>query len=81
MPKYIVVVKEVWNQPVEVEADSPTEAKQKVLDGEGYIIEDWFEYSFCLGPETWAVEEARVAAGVATVQNDGRFITQEGGRE
>ena len=79
MPKYIVVVKEVWNQPVEVEADSPTEAKQKILDGEGYVVEDWFEYSFCLGPETWTVEETRDITTGKVVENDGRFITQRGG--
>ncbi len=78
MPKYIVGVKEIWNQPVEVEAGTPTLAKQKVLDGEGYIIEDWFEYSRCLASETWTVEKAGDVATGEAVENDGRFITQEG---
>ena len=55
--RYIVEVKEVWVQPVEVEASSPEEAKRKVQQGEGTALEDRFEFSHTLDPEHWGVEE------------------------
>lgn len=54
--RYIVEVKEVWTQPVEVEASSPEEAKEKVQRGEGTVLEDRFEFSHTLDAEHWNVE-------------------------
>ena len=59
MDKYIVYVREVWTQPVEIEADSTNEAKEKVYGGEGVVLEDWFEFSDCLDSSTWAVEKVK----------------------
>ena len=59
MDKYIVYVREVWTQPVEIEANSVGEAKEKVYDGEGIVLEDYFEFSDCLGSSTWTVEKAK----------------------
>ena len=56
--RYIVEVKEVWTQPVEIEASSSEEAKKKVQQGEGTVLEDRFEFSHTLDPEYWGVEEA-----------------------
>ena len=53
--EFIVVVKEVWIQPVSVEAKSAQEAIRKVEDGEGTSLEDQFEYSHTLDSETWSV--------------------------
>lgn len=54
MPKVFIVVKrEIWIQGVriEVESGSEQEAKQKVADGQGEIVEGFFEYSHTLDPE------------------------------
>ncbi len=59
VPKYIVHVREVWVQSVEVEANSPEEAKQRICEGKGYTIEDRFEFSRSLEPETWTVEKVK----------------------
>jgi hypothetical protein len=56
MPRYIVVTKEVFEQPYEVEANSEEEALEKVIDGEGDILDDCFEYSHTLDRDTWTVE-------------------------
>jgi len=53
--RYIVEVREVWVQPVEVEASSEEEAKKKVQQGEGTALEDRFEFSHTLDPEYWSV--------------------------
>jgi len=55
MDKYIVYVREVWTQPVEIEANSVGEAKEKVYGGEGIVLEDYFEFSDCLDSSTWTV--------------------------
>lgn len=48
MPKYHVDLQEVWIQTVEVEADSPKEAQQRVLNGEGDYLDGRLEYSHSL---------------------------------
>ena len=53
--KLIVVRKEVWIQPVAIEADTTEKALHKVKDGEGEDIEDQFEYSYTLDSEDWSV--------------------------
>ncbi len=58
MPKYIVCVREVHIQMVEVEADSEESAKKAVQDGGGDFLDNALEYSHTLDPETWTVEEA-----------------------
>ena len=56
MKTYDVLVREVWVQPVSVEADSPHEAIRKVQEGDGEYTKS-AEYSHTLDPETWTVEE------------------------
>lgn len=53
--KLIVVRKEVWIQPVTIEADSTEDVLHKVEDGEGEDLEDQFEYSHTLDSEDWTV--------------------------
>lgn len=55
--EYIVTVREVHCQGYRVIALSPKGAKQFVADGGGDLIEDTFEYSHTLDPDTWMVEE------------------------
>jgi len=58
MPTYIVEVREVWVQPIEVEAETPEEAKRKVWDSlEGVVAEDRFEFSHTQDPGFWTVHE------------------------
>jgi len=56
MKTYYVLVREVWAQPVTVEADSPQEAIRKVQKGDGEYAKS-AEYCHTLNPETWTVEE------------------------
>jgi hypothetical protein len=56
--KYIVHIQEVWDQPIEIEANSKEEAKQKVAEGEGITLEKRFEYSYTLDINDWRVEKA-----------------------
>lgn len=58
MKKYIVHTREVWVQPVEIEAETAKEALERVHNAEGNAIEDRFEYSHMLD-ETWPVEEVK----------------------
>ena len=65
MPKYIVHVREVWIQPVEVNIpdDIPPErieplARVKVKGGYGVTLENRFEFSHRLDSSLWTVEEA-----------------------
>ena len=59
--KYIVNIKEVHNLPVEIEANSPQEAKEKVADmlanDDGSINFDLLEYSYTEDVEDWNVEK------------------------
>lgn len=57
MTKFIVYVREVHVQAVEVFADSPEAAKKAVQDGEGETLDDCLEYSHTLEPDTWTVEK------------------------
>ena len=58
--EFIVEVREVWIQPVEIEAVSEKEAIEKVREGEGKSIEDGFEYSHTLSTDKWTVHELEV---------------------
>lgn len=55
--KYVVTRKEIWNQGVQIEADSKEEAIRKVANGEGDVIETLFEYNMTMNPENWDIEE------------------------
>ncbi|HEY8864592.1 MAG TPA: hypothetical protein VIO37_10530 [Candidatus Dormibacteraeota bacterium] len=52
-----VAVREVHIQQVAIDATSPEEAIAKVRDGQGAYLDNAIEYSHCLDPETWTVEE------------------------
>ena len=56
MAKYTVLVREVHISHMEVEADSPEEAIEKVKEGEG--DEATCEYSHTLDDDTWSVDDA-----------------------
>lgn len=51
------MVREVWVQAYNVEADSIENAIEKVGNGDCDIIEWELDYSHSLEPETWEVEE------------------------
>ncbi len=55
--RYIVGVREVWEQAKEVDADSPEDAIRLVAQGHGECIENAFEYSHDRPSEEWTVEE------------------------
>ena len=56
---YHVQIHEVWIQKIAVEADSPEEARQKVLEGEGEYLDGELEYSRAMdNEEEWVVEKA-----------------------
>ena len=57
MKKFIVSVREVHIQMVEVEAENEEEAKDKVLAGDGVHRDDSLEFSHTLDSELWTVEE------------------------
>jgi hypothetical protein len=59
MKKFIVIVREVYIQPVLIEAETIDKAIEAVADGEGEIIEGQMEYSHNLNPELWSVEELK----------------------
>jgi hypothetical protein len=59
MPKYIVKVRERWIQNVAIDASSPDQAIQKVVNGEGDYNSNGTEYYDTLDPETWTVEEVK----------------------
>jgi len=56
MPKYIVNVREVHTQMVEIEAKDENDAKQNVREGKGTYLDDTLEYSHTLDPDGWTVE-------------------------
>jgi hypothetical protein len=58
MPKYRVVVKEVWNQPIIIEANSPSDAVSLVAECQGQELKDEHAYSYTLEPDSWEVERA-----------------------
>lgn len=53
--KYTITVKEVHDSYVEIEADSPEQAIEKVKAGEGEEVS--IEYNRTLDSETWNVHE------------------------
>ena len=55
--KFIVLTREVWIQPVEVEAESKEDAIKRVADVQGHPTEDAFGYSHLLGVDHWTVTE------------------------
>ena len=57
MAKYVVYVREVHVQAVEIDAETVEDARKLVQDGEGYYIDDSLEYSHCLEPYTWSVKK------------------------
>ena len=57
--KYTVRVQEVWIQPVEIEAESPEDAKLKVSNMEGNQIENRFEFCFTRDKANWQVDEVK----------------------
>lgn len=58
MAKYIVNVREVHIQMVEVEAVDEEDAIEEVRKGGGTYLDNTLEYSHCLDPEYWTVDEA-----------------------
>lgn len=58
MKKYIVTVKEVHNQDVEIRAKNEQEAIKKVSEGEGEELT--LEYSHTLDTDTWTVKRSNL---------------------
>lgn len=54
---FIVTKREVWHQPVQVEATSEKEAIEIAANGGGENMDSLFEYSHDLGAEHYTVEE------------------------
>ena len=59
MKKYIVGMREIHIQNVEIEAESPEEAIERVADGEGDFVDNSLEYSHTLNTDTWTVKEKK----------------------
>lgn len=57
MKKYIVQVREVHVQDVDVKASCPDDAIFRVCQGEGDYLDNRLEYSYTLDSETWKVFE------------------------
>jgi hypothetical protein len=55
MKKFIVLVREVHVQQINVEADNLDEAIKIVEDGGGAMVDGTLEYSHTLDPEFWTV--------------------------
>ena len=53
---FIVGVREVHVQPVQVEAKDYKDAVRKIENGEGVCLEDRFSYSHTLDSEYWTDE-------------------------
>ena len=51
------MVREVWVQAYDVDADSKEEAIKKIAEGDGNVVEWELDYSHMLDPETWEAEE------------------------
>ena len=54
---FIVTKREVWHQPVRVEAFNMTRAIEIAANGGGENMDDLFEYSHDLGSEHYTAEE------------------------
>jgi len=57
MAAYRVFRREVWVQPVEVEASSESEAIHNVWMGAGTVLEGQLEFSHMLGDDMWTAEQ------------------------
>jgi len=57
MQRYTVLRREVWVQPVMIDAESPEEARTRVSNGAGEELENHLEYSHVLPVENWSVED------------------------
>lgn len=55
--KFIVMVREVHVQMVEVEANSEADAIERVNRGEGSTLDNTLEFSHRLNTETWTAEK------------------------
>lgn len=53
MKTFKVYVREVWVQPVEVEAEHFEQAKERVADGEGIVLGNELEYVEPLPVDSW----------------------------
>ena len=62
MPRWIVTIREVHTQMVQVDnAADADAAKDIVRDGGGTYLEDTLEYSHTLDPEFWTAEQENVS--------------------
>lgn len=68
MPYYIVTMREVHTQGVEIEAESEEEAIERVTGGEGEYLPYLFEYSHTLDTDNWTIEEIENPISVPTVK-------------
>jgi hypothetical protein len=59
MALYKVLRREVWVQPIDVEASSESEAIHKVWMGEGILLDGQLEFSHILAADTWTVEQSK----------------------
>lgn len=57
--KFDVLVREVWVQVYEIEADSQEEAIQRTWKGEATLADGRIEYSHRMKPEEWTAEEQK----------------------
>jgi hypothetical protein len=55
--RYIVTVREVHTQMVQVDAVDPDDAKAVVRSGGGEYLDNTLEYSHTLDCDTWTVEQ------------------------
>ena len=56
MAKFIVYTKEVYQQPVHIEAETEEEAITRVENGEGIQKPEELDYSYTLERDTWHTE-------------------------
>lgn len=57
MPKYTVLVREIHVSHMEIEADDPEQALEKVFQGEGQEI--FLEYYDTMDSSYWTVEDEK----------------------
>ena len=69
MSKFIVTIRECHTQDVLVEAVDAVEARLKVMDGDGQMLNDTLEYSHTLPPDTWTVASEISEDLVARITN------------
>jgi len=76
MKTFVVHVKEVWVQLVEVQAVSELEALEKVSEGECTCPDNAPEYSHDMPVEHWTVEEVPSECNICS--GDGEVDTPDG---